>query len=114
LKYFVFIIYHYKDTNKFCKNRSFKPFSLQKYQAILLPKLKLFIDAGTLLATSECVISLDFNELLSVRYIVSIALQSYTFFTKNEQNTQLFIVHPNEWNMIPPVEQIGSQNLRKL
>lgn len=43
--------------------------------------------------SSECIIPLDFNEFLSVRYIVSIALQSYTFFTENVQNELIFWIY---------------------
>ena len=43
--------------------------------------------------SSECIIPLDFNEFLSVRYIVSIALQSYTFFTENVQNELFFWIY---------------------
>ena len=51
----------------------------------------------------ECNIPLDFNEFLSVRYNVSIAMKSYTFFLKNVQFTIIFRVHPNALSMIQAV-----------
>ena len=40
----------------------------------------------------ECIIPLDINEFLFVRYMFQLCCISYTFFTKNVQN-MLFFVH---------------------
>ena len=48
----------------------------------------------------ECIIPLDINEFLFVRYMFNSAAKLHIFHEKRAECAIFFIIHPNEWNMI--------------